>query len=218
MVSKEVRGNSLTAEICKIIRGRILSGEYKIGEKLKEKVIAEELRVSRTPIREAFKRLQEEGLVDYIPNRGCYAKGFTKRDIEDIYAVRKALELLCIEWAIDRIEMQHIMQLEEYCDLMDFCQKQQDFKSFKNLNKSFHDIIYEAAGSRFMAQVLRSYKEYIDQTRRVIYYDNTYLSTISAEHRVILRAIIDRDVEAGKEAMAKHIDGSKKRAEEVYKL
>ena len=69
---------SLTDEIADIVRERILKGEYEIGEKIKENQIATELRVSRTPIREAFKLLENEGLIDYIPNRGCFAKGFTK--------------------------------------------------------------------------------------------------------------------------------------------
>ena len=87
---------SLTDEIVDIIRERILKGEYRIGEKIKETQIATELKISRTPIREAFKQLESEGLIYYIPNRGCFAKGFTKRDIEDIYAVRKALEVLAV--------------------------------------------------------------------------------------------------------------------------
>ena len=87
---------SLTDEIVDIIRERILKGEYKIGEKIKENRIATELKVSRTPIREAFKQLENEGLIDYIPNRGCFAKGFTRQDIEDIYAVRKSLEILAL--------------------------------------------------------------------------------------------------------------------------
>ena len=80
---------SLTDEIANIVRERILQGEYQIGEKIKENQIAAELRVSRTPIREAFKQLEEEGIIDYIPNRGCFAKGFTKQDVDDIYAVNQ---------------------------------------------------------------------------------------------------------------------------------
>lgn len=107
---------SLTDEIADIIRDRILKGEYKIGEKIKENQIASELRVSRTPIREAFKLLENEGLIDYVPNRGCFAKGFTRRDIEDIYAVRKALEVLSVEWAVERITPQQIEELQEQSD------------------------------------------------------------------------------------------------------
>ena len=160
---------SLTDEIADIIRDRILKGEYKIGEKIKENQIATELRVSRTPIREAFKQLENEGLIDYIPNRGCFAKGFTKQDIEDIYAVRKALEVLSVEWAVNRITPEEISNLQDQSDLMEFYTTRKDGRKVLEINTDFHDIIYNATGSRFMAQVLRSYKEYIEQTRKVLF-------------------------------------------------
>ena len=86
MAGKDVFSSSfsLTDEIHNIVRDRILKGEYKIGQKIKETQIADELKVSRTPIREAFKQLENEGLIDYVPNRGCFAKGFTSQDIEDL--------------------------------------------------------------------------------------------------------------------------------------
>ena len=209
---------SLTDEIADIIRDRILKGEYKIGEKIKETQIASELKVSRTPIREAFKQLENEGLIDYIPNRGCFAKGFTKQDIEDIYAVRKALEILCVEWAVSRITEEQIQNLQDQCDLMEFYTVRQDEKKVLEINTGFHDIIYNATGSRFMAQVLRSYKEYIDQTRKALYYKPDYLDEILEEHRSILTAIKNRDVEEGKAAMSRHLDGSKRRAEFIYNV
>ena len=209
---------SLTDEIADIIRDRILKGEYKIGEKIKETQIASELKVSRTPIREAFKQLENEGLIDSIPNRGCFAKGFTKQDIEDIYAVRKALEILCVEWAVSRITEEQIQNLQDQCDLMEFYTVRQDEKKVLEINTGFHDIIYNATGSRFMAQVLRSYKEYIDQTRKALYYEPDYLDEILEEHRSILTAIKNRDVEEGKAAMSRHLDGSKRRAEFIYNV
>ena len=101
---KEISSSfSLADEIADIVRDRILKGEYEIGEKIKENQIASELKVSRTPIRDAFKQLENEGLIDYVPNRGCFAKGFTHQDVDDIYAVREALERLAVERAVERI-------------------------------------------------------------------------------------------------------------------
>ena len=135
MTSKEFSNSfSLTDEIADVVRERILKGEYEIGEKIKENQIATELRVSRTPIREAFKILENEGLIDYVPNRGCFAKGFTKQDVEDIYAVREALEALAVNWAVDRITEKEIAALEEQCDLMEFYTKKKDRKKL-NLRK-----------------------------------------------------------------------------------
>lgn len=209
---------SLTDEIADVVRERILKGEYEIGEKIKENQIATELKVSRTPIREAFKLLENEGLIDYIPNRGCFAKGFTKQDVDDIYAVREALEELAVKWAVERINDQQILALEEQCDLMEFYTKKKDGKKVLEMNSSFHEIIYASAKSRFLAQVLRSYKEYIDKTRKSIFYEQSYLEGILKEHRAILEAIREKDADKAIEAMAKHLEASQDRAEAVWNL
>ena len=203
-------------EIADVVRERILKGEYEIGEKIKENQIATELRVSRTPIREAFKLLENEGLIDYIPNRGCFAKGFTQQDVDDIYAVREALEELAVRWAVGRISADEVTSLEEQCDLMEFYTKKKDSKKVFELNNSFHDVIYASARSRFLAQVLRSYKEYIDKTRKSFFYEQSYLEGILSEHRAILDAIKEGDVDKAVEAMARHMDASKQRAEAVW--
>jgi DNA-binding GntR family transcriptional regulator len=209
---------SLTDEIAATIRQRILKGEYEIGEKIKETQIASELKVSRTPIREAFKQLEDEGLIEYKKNRGCFARGFTKQDIDDIYAVRKALEVLAVEWACDRMTPSYLDQLQDQCDLMEFYTIREDYKHVLALNKDFHDIIYSATGSRFMAQVLHSYKSYIEQARQVVFMDKVYLERILAEHRRILKALAARDPEEAKAAMAAHLDHSKERASVAYRV
>jgi len=209
---------SLTDEIADVVRQRILKGEYDIGEKIKENQIASELSVSRTPIREAFKILENEGLIDYVPNRGCFAKGFTKRDVEDIYSVRGALEELAITWATERIEDDEIKALDEQCDLMEFYTKKGDVQKVLDLNAVFHNIIYDGARSRFLGQVLRSYKEYLDRTRRSIDYDQTYLDGILREHRNILNAIKARDKEGALKAMSEHLTASQARAEKNWNI
>lgn len=209
---------SLTDEIADVVRERILKGEYEIGEKIKENQIATELKVSRTPIREAFKLLENEGLIDYIPNRGCFAKGFTKQDVDDIYAVREALEELAVRWAVARITEPELLALEEQVDLMEFYTKKKDKKKVLELNTSFHEVIYASARSRFLAQVLRSYKEYIEKTRKSIFYEQSYLEGILSEHRAIFEAIKDRDEGRVVEAISKHLEASQERAFAVWNL
>ena len=199
--------STLTNEIADIVRERILKGEYEIGEKIKESSIAAELSVSRTPIREAFKMLEEEGLLDYLPNRGCYAKGFTKRDVSDIYTVRETLENLAVSWACERITDEEIQRLEEQCDLMEFYTKKRDVTKILSMNTTFHDIIYNSSRSRFLAQVLRSYKGYLDKTRKSVYYDEAFLDSIKA-----------RDEKAALEAIHAHLTASRERTESVWNL
>ena len=209
---------SLADEIADVLRERIVLGEYGIGEKIKETQIAQEMGVSRTPIREAFKQLEDEGLIEYKRNRGCFARGFTRQDISDIYAVRKALEVLAVEWACQRMTPEYLKQMQEQIDLMEFYTRRNDSRHMPSLNTSFHDIIYNAAGSRFMTQVLRSYKGYIDKNRKVVFYKQSYLEAILEEHRSILAALAAGDTAAAKAAMARHLDQSQKRAEENYHL
>lgn len=209
---------SLTDEIAAIVRDRILKGEYEIGEKIKENQIATELRVSRTPIREAFKLLENEGLIDYIPNRGCFAKGFTKQDVDDIYAVRAALEMLAVERAVERITDSEVTALEEEWELMEFYVRKKDSQKVLELNTAFHDIIYASTRSRFMAQVLRSYKGYIDKTRKSVFYDEAYLEAILNEHGEILDAIKRKDKEKAIGAVYRHLEKSQDRAETMWNL
>ena len=209
---------SLADEIADIVRDRILKGEYEIGEKIKENQIASELKVSRTPIRDAFKQLENEGLIDYVPNRGCFAKGFTHQDVDDIYAVREALERLAVERAVERITDKEIDELQEQWDLMEFYAKKKDSQKVLELNSAFHDIIYSSTRSRFMAQVLRSYKEYIENTRKSSFYDETYLQAILEEHGGILKAIRERDKEKAVEAVSRHLKKSQDRAETTWNL
>lgn len=217
-MSSNVQFDSLTDNIVGVVRERILKGEYKIGEKIKETHIAEELAVSRTPIRKAFKQLEQEGLIEYVPNRGCFAKGFTKRDIEDIYAIRKALEELTAEWAEARITDAEIAELEEKCGEMQAYVDSCDSANVLSANKEFHEIIYKATGSRFMSQVLRSYKEYIEQTTKPIFYEPKFLQQIVDEHRAIVTAFQEHDRDKAVAAMSAHMVNSMGRAEYVYKV
>ncbi len=210
--------NTLTNEIADIVRERILKGEYEIGEKIKESSIASELSVSRTPIREAFKMLEEEGLLDYLPNRGCFAKGFTKRDVADIYTVRETLEKIAVTWACARITDEEIEKLEEQCELMEFYTNKRDVQKILSMNSTFHDIIYNSSRSRFLAQVLRSYKGYLDKARKSVYYDETFLENIQKEHRALLDAIKARDTERACQAILDHLEASRKRTESVWIL
>ncbi len=210
--------SSLKDEIADIVRERILKGEYEIGEKIKENQIAEELRVSRTPIRDAFKQLENEGLIDYIPNRGCFAKGFTKQDVDDIYAVRMSLEELALVWAVDRITPEELAELEEQCEMMEFYAQGPDSKKVLELNAGFHEVIYASARSRFLAQVLRSYKSYLDKTRKSIFYDQAYIESIVREHRLILEAIKEHNREKAAAAMKEHLCASQQRAERIWNV
>ena len=101
-VKQEVNDKySLRGRVFSKIREDILSGKYKDNEELREVAIGEELGVSRTPVREAFRQLELEGLIQIVPNKGAYVTGITAKDVEDIYMIRSRLDWLCARWATE---------------------------------------------------------------------------------------------------------------------
>ena len=209
--------SSLAEEVTEILRTRIITGEYEMGEKLIENKIANELKVSRTPVRDAFKQLTKEGLISYIPNKGCFARGFTQKDMADVYAVRKAVEELAITWAIENADQASIDALKEQLDLMNFYTQHGFYDKLLQANEDFHNMIYQMTSSRFIVQVLKAYQDYVHLARKTTLSREENLPEIYEEHARIFEAIRDRDVERAKAEAASHLDGSARRAMERWK-
>ena len=139
---------SLGSRVFHMIRENILSGKYERDEELKEKSIGEELGVSRTPVREALRQLELEGLVTIIPNKGAYVVGISQKDIKDIYEIRSRLEGLCAKWAAENITKEQLDELEENIFLSDFHAAKGNAEQMVELDNKFHEILYTASGSR----------------------------------------------------------------------
>ena len=208
--------SSLADEVADILRTRILTGEYEMGEKLVENKIAKELKVSRTPVRDAFKQLTKERLIEYIPNKGCFAKGFSQKDMADIYAVRKAVEELAVQWAIENADDSSIEGLKEQLDLMNFYTEHGFYDKLLQANEDFHNMLYQMTGSRFIVQVLSSYQDYVHLARKSTLSKEENLPAVYAEHVRIYESIRDRDVERAKVEVGTHLEGSAKRAMERW--
>ena len=117
---EEYQDRSLRGRVFRHLREDILNGVYKDHEELREVTIGEELGVSRTPVREALRQLELEGLVTIIPNKGAYVTAITRKDVKDIYKIRSQLEGLCANWATKYITDAQIEELEEVILLSEF--------------------------------------------------------------------------------------------------
>ena len=207
---------SLAQEIADILRERIITGEYKMGEKLVENKIATELKVSRTPVRDAFKQLTKENLIEYVPNKGCFARGFSQKDMRDIYAVRDAVEQLAIEWAIANSKPETIKRLKDQLELMSFYTSQGMNDKLLQANEDFHNIIYQMTGSRFIVQALKTYQDYVHLARKSTLSRERNLPEVLEEHKRIYKAIEAKDVETAKMEISNHMEGSSRRAMERW--
>ena len=208
---------SLAEEIAGILRVRIITGEYAMGEKLVENKIATELKVSRTPVRDAFRQLTKEKLVEYIPNKGCFAKGFSQKDMEDIYAVRTAVEQLAMEWAINNMQEEDLERLKDQLEIMSFYTSNNMREKLLAANEDFHNIIYQMTNSRFIVQALKSYLDYVHLARRSTLAKEENIPAVYQEHVAIYEALRDRDVDRAKAEVAKHMNCSAERAMERWK-
>lgn len=196
---------SLGNRIFDILRDRILNEEYKSGQKLNELTLASELKISRTPIREALKQLELEGLVVGIPNKGVYVKGFSPRDIDDMFEIRFALEGLAIQLAIERMDEVHLTKIKEVFELMEFYTLKKDNDKINDLNILYHETIYQATQSTYFIQLLKDIHYYVSVTSRHSIRKPERLETALIEHRAILDAIIEGDKDKAKHTIQKHI-------------
>ncbi|MCX7883999.1 MAG: GntR family transcriptional regulator [Caloramator sp.] len=201
---------SLRGRVYNILRENILNGKYKPGENLIELKLAKELHVSRTPIREAIRQLELEGLVESIPNKGVIVKGITKKDMEDIYRIRVVLEGLAARWAIEQITDDKIKEMKDLYELMEFYTAKNDIDQIADLNTKFHDIIFSSTNSSILQHILRDFQFYVKWARHESLSTPGRKEQALKEHLNILKAFQDRDAEAAVKHLTIHVENSSK--------
>lgn len=184
---------SLRGRVFHKIREGILSGKYKENEELKEVAIGEELGVSRTPVREAFRQLELEGLIHIIPNKGAYVTGITVQDVKDIYMMRSLLEGLCARWATENITQTQMEEMEENIYRSEFHAKKGHSSQVTELDNEFHEILYKACNSKMLQHQLRDYHEYVARARKQSLAQNVRSAASNQEHKLIMEAIREKD-------------------------
>ncbi len=189
----------------------ILTGKLKSGEKLTEQNLCRLYGVSRTPVREALRQLEADGLVENILNRGAFVIGMTEQDYEDMFELRKVYEIQAVKWAIERITEEEMDKLEETFEFMEFYTLRNDIEKMLTINTGFHQVIYEASHNRMLLKMLSSYQSFLKYKGIESVYSDDYLTTVLEEHRAIFKAFKDKDVKAGALAMEVHINRAKER-------
>lgn len=205
-VKKQVTDKySLRGRVFHKIREDILSGEYKEHEELKEVSISEEMGVSRTPVREALRQLELEGLVQIIPNKGAYVTGITEKDVEDIYKLRSVLEGLCAKWACDHITKEQMEEMEENVYLARFHAEKGHLDQLAELDNRFHDIMYEACDSKMLEHLLKDFHQYVLRIRKKTLNNKSRGIASNNEHEQIMLAIQSHDKEKAEELANRHM-------------
>lgn len=206
----ESDNSSLRIRVFNAIENAIINEEYKAGDSLNEIKISEKLGVSRTPVREALTRLEIEGLVKTIPNKGAVVVGISEKDIEDIYEIRIRIEGLAAKLCTEKITADELKALEKIADLQEFYLLKNDTEQIWKLDSDFHKIIYDASRSRPLRFMLTNFHNYIKRARDISVQAEGRAEKTVAEHRAILDAIRTHDAKKAETLTAQHIINAEK--------
>ncbi|MDE6220729.1 MAG: GntR family transcriptional regulator [Lachnospiraceae bacterium] len=196
---------SLRGRVFRKLREDILNGKYQENDELKEAAVAEELGVSRTPVREAFRQLELEGLIRIVPNKGAYVTGISASDVADIYEIRSLLEGLCARWATNKITREKVEELEEIILLSEFHLKKAHYDQLIELDNRFHMNLYEACESKMLIHLLKDFHQYVQKQRQQTLSNHERSAAAVAEHKSIMEAIRDGNAPLAEKLADEHI-------------
>lgn len=188
------------------LRRAILTGEIKPGERLMEIHLAQELGVSRTPVREAIHKLEQEGLVTMIPRRGAQVAQISEKGLKDVLEVRRALDTFCAELACERMTEEGAQQLKEAYKVFESATETKNATIIAKADVSFHDIIISSTGNEKLIITMNNLAEQMYRYRFEYIKDESQHKVLIAEHKALMDAIIARDVEKARKAAMIHID------------
>lgn len=204
--------------VFKTLRQEILTGELKPGERLMEIHLANRLGVSRTPIREAIRMLELEGLVTMIPRRGAEVANITEKNLRDVLEVRRVLDALAVSLACERITEEEKEQLRMACIAFAKATETKNVTTIARADVALHDIIIKAAGNDRLAQIVGNLGEQMYRYRFEYIKDESTHASLVEEHRIIYESIVRGDRQTAAEAVKMHIDNQEKSIiNQIYK-
>lgn len=199
------------------LREAILKGELKPGERLMELQLAAKLGVSRTPIREAIRMLEQEGLAVTIPRRGAEVAKMTEKDMEDVLQIREALEILAVRLACDKISEEQTFLMGKRLSIFENAIKLADVKQITQADVEFHETIYTIADNPKLVGMLSNLREQIYRYRVEYLKDEKNYPTLVDEHRKIVQALRKHDKETAAAMTKEHLDNQAKAVKNIIR-
>jgi len=190
------------------LREAIINGVLKPGERLMEVQLAEELGVSRTPVREAIRKLELEGFVVMIPRKGAYVAGISLKDVADVFEVRAALESLAAGLAAERITDEEIEELERVLVQQQNLADSDRLEDIIKVDTDFHDVLYRASRNERLIQIVSHLREQIQRFRTASLSQPGRMRIALEEHKELVEAIAERNVEKAQALAREHIENA----------
>lgn len=200
------------------LREAILKGELKPGERLMELQLAAKLGVSRTPIREAIRMLEQEGLAVTIPRKGAEVARMTEKDMEDVLQIREALDELAASIACEQITQEELEELKKAArEFEEYTKSDDDVKRIAEVDVQFHDIIYRATRNPKLVNLLNNLREQMYRYRVEYLKDEKNYPILIKEHSEILEGLMEKNQDSVKKAMYQHVKNQAKAVKEIIR-
>lgn len=199
------------------LRTAILTGELKPGERLMELQLAAKLGVSRTPIREAIRMLEQEGLAKTIPRKGAEVAKMTEKDMEDVLEIRHSLEDLASRLACDRITEEEISELKDAMVAFEEATKQDDVVKIAQSDVAFHDVIYKSADNPKLMTILNNLREQMYRYRVEYLKERSMFPQLISEHREMYEALVARDKDRVSTVLGRHLDNQEEAVKKIIR-
>jgi DNA-binding GntR family transcriptional regulator len=209
------RSSPLRNQIYHFVRGMIVNGQMRPGEAINEILIAEQLGVSRTPVREAVKRISDEGLVNVFPQTGTFVAKISLRQLEEAYIIRSALELESVKRAASRFTTAHAESLQDNIAAYELAISRAKFIEAISLDDVFHRTIAETNDFQMLWRAVDISKAQMDRCRHLAIPKPGNGQLTIQQHKSILRALQRHDEAGAAAAMHEHLKTSLRNALEV---
>jgi DNA-binding GntR family transcriptional regulator len=191
--------------VCEALRNAIVSGILQPGERLMEIQVAEELGVSRTPVREAIRKLELEGFVVMIPRRGTYVSDLSIKDITEVFEVRTSLDVLAAGLAAERITEEELEQMERLLVEIGSYIEQNDMDKIVEADSQFHDILYRASRNERLVGIINNLREQLTRFRSLSMSYPGRLKVMFAEHTRMVESLGQRNVSLAQQFAGEHM-------------
>ncbi|MEG6617164.1 GntR family transcriptional regulator [Peptococcaceae bacterium 1198_IL3148] len=190
------------------LRDAIITGKLRPGERLMEIQLAEEMGVSRTPVREAIRKLELEDFVVMVPRKGAYVAGVSLKDIADVFEVRAALEGLAASLAAERITDEELDMMERSIVSINEVSQGENIDKVVESDIDFHDLLYRAARNEKLISIITNLKEQLQRFRATSLAVTGRTKIAVEEHKQIVEALSERNAELARELAQQHIENA----------
>ncbi len=192
-----------------VLMSAIMQGQLSPGERLLEVQLADEMGVSRTPVREAIRRLELEGFVVMVPRKGAYVAGLSINDVEEVYEIRTVLETLAVRLAAQRMQPADYAQLDDLSEKMRATWQEGNVDNWVSLDASFHELLYKFSRNERLVAMMNNIMEQLSRYRIISLANVEVRHNSLSEHQELIEALKRRDSEAAATAVAMHIENTK---------